>query len=462
MRVRALPRSVRGPSFAPVGAGPNFALGRAGPSCSPAGAGPSFSPVDAGQSFAPVGTGAELIRTLQAGVEADEAIRVFDNCFALDLITASDEPGTPCLGAITHHPRYGLQMIWARTTILAAGGAGVLWRETSNPPASTGDALAMAWRAGAELSDLAFEQFHPTTLYVAGGDRALISEAVRGEGAHLLDGSGERVMVGVHERAELAPRDVVSASIYNVLRRSGAPHVWLDARHVGGFAERFPWIHSRLTDFGVDPASDLIPVNPAAHYSVGGLRAGVDGTTSVPGLLAVGEASCTGLHGANRLASNSLLEALVCGRAAGRTAGEVAQRDAATSIRHVPVVSQISERRPAMIDLTDIRSSLRSVMWRSVGIVREPEHLADVCEMCDFWARYTLDKVFDDPFAWETQNLLTLGAMVARSASWRRESRGCHRREDVDGPRDEFRVHDVWVRGVGEVRTEPGGGGVPA
>ncbi len=415
-------------------------------------------------------TGRELARALEQAARETERLRIFDNCFSLDLITSSDEVGSPCLGAITHHPRYGLQMIWARATVLAAGGAGAMWRETSNPSQATADGLALAYRAGASLADLAFMQFHPTTLYVAGAERLLISEAVRGEGAYLLDSSKQRFMVDEHELAELAPRDVVAAAIHRAVSRNRSPHVWLDARHLGNFHERFPGISERLAQFGLDPARDLIPVNPAAHYMVGGVRTDLFGRTDLPGLYAVGEAASTGLHGANRLASNSLLEALVMGRRAGARAAEMHPDnplassngwDRTSGLESVQIVSNIPESTRGELDLADVRSSLRSAMWRNVGIERTEEHLADMQDMCEFWAKYTMDKVFDGPVGWETQNMLLVSALVTRSSAWRSESRGCHRRADLTEPDESFRVHDLWRRKREGVETlgvdEPAG-----
>jgi len=402
-------------------------------------------------------TGRELVRCLIDRVRRNERVRLFERCFALDLLMPTESPGSPCMGAITHHPRYGLQVIWAKATILASGGSGVLWRETTNPRVATADGLAMAFRAGASLSDMAFMQFHPTTLYLAGSSRALISEAVRGEGAHLVDRSGRRFMLDQHERGELAPRDVVSRAIVKQVARDGGSHVWLDARHVAGFSERFPSITQTLEDFGLDPASDLIPVQPAAHYMVGGVRTDACGRTDVPGLYAVGEAACSGLHGANRLASNSLLEGLVFGAIAGEAAQEMtgagpggtgANNGWGVSPARAPVTinSDIPPSDRGELDLADVLSSLRSAMWRNVGVERTGAKLRDAAEMVAFWARYSLDKVFDDPAGWETQNMLLVGALVARAALWREESRGCHARTDFPDPDDRFRAHDVWNR----------------
>lgn len=386
-------------------------------------------------------------RTLVAGKAGGPgSIRLFERCFSLDLITPSPEPGSPVLGAITHHPKYGLQMIWAETTILASGGSGLVYRESTNPRVATGDGHAMAYRAGATLADMAFMQFHPTTLYLPGAPRSLISEAVRGEGALLLDLAGNRFMPAVHAMAELAPRDIVARAIVDQIAKQGGRHVWLDARGIKGFAERFPSITAELARFDLDPAKDLIPVHPAAHYMIGGVRTDLDARTDVPGLMAVGEASCTGLHGANRLASNSLLEGLVMGEIAGRLAAEARGK---TSARRGPV-SIVSDIRPSdqgELDLSDVRSSLRSAMWRNVGIERAGSKLRDVVQMFDFWGRYTLDKIFDEPAGWETQNMLLVGWLMARSALWREESRGCHERQDFPSRREEFTCHDGWRRG---------------
>lgn len=404
-------------------------------------------------------TGKELVRCLWQRVRATPAIRVFDACFALDLLTPADAPGSPCMGAITHHHRYGLQMIWAKATILATGGAGMLWRETTNPPVATADGLAMAFRAGAQLADLAFVQFHPTALYVAGASRALISEAVRGEGATLVDRNGYRFMTSVHERAELAPRDIVSRGIIARLAETGESYVHLDARSIANFADRFPGIARLLEQFELDPATDLIPVRPAAHYMIGGVRTDLDGRTNVPGLYCAGEASCSGVNGANRLASNSLLEGLVFGERAGRICVEMRDVNNAWSVAPPPapmqIVSNIPDSDRGMLDLEDVRSSLRSAMWRNAGIERTGPRLRDATEMFDFWSRYTLDKVFDDPAGWETQNMLLAGALITRSALWREESRGCHARTDFPHSAPAFHSHDLWRRNEDEPSLQP-------
>jgi L-aspartate oxidase len=408
-------------------------------------------------------TGQELERTLVERARSIAGIRVFEKCFTLDLITPSPEIGSPVMGAITHHPRYGLQMIWAPATVLATGGGGQVFRETTNPRVASADGPAMAYRAGAVVADMAFMQFHPTTLYLPGAPRSLISEAVRGEGATLLDSAGRRFMQDVHPLGELAPRDIVSRAIVRQIARQGGQHVWLDCRHIAGVTTRFPSIAAELAKYGLDPAKDLIPVHPAAHYMIGGVRTDAHCRTSVPGLLAVGEASCSGLHGANRLASNSLLEGLVLGDVAGRTAA-AESRSPAGQGRKGPasIVSDIRPSEHGELDLADVRSSLRSAMWRNAGIERTGAKLRDAIEMFDFWGRYTLDKIFDDPGGWETQNMLLAGALMARSAEWRQESRGCHDRQDASDARPELAVHDCWRRGESGPRLEAAAAPTPS
>lgn len=397
-------------------------------------------------------TGRELAVTLARKVKETANVRLFTDCFVLDLITMEGaEP--KCLGAITHHPKHGLQVIWAQATILASGGCGQVYRESTNPSVATGDGLAMAYRAGAKLADMSFMQFHPTTLYVAGASRSLITEAVRGEGAHLIDKNGYRFMPGVHELAELAPRDIVTRAIIHQMAKTNFSHVYLDARQIGTarFAERFPGIFALLKKFDIDPGTTPIPIHPSAHYMVGGVQTDVAGRTGVQGLYACGEAACTGLHGANRLASNSLLEGLVM----GKVVGEVIKESLGGQATPMKIISDIRPSDRSELDLSDVRSSLRSVMWRHVGIERDGQQLADVMDMFDFWARYTLDKIFDDRMGWEVQNLLLVGGLMTRSAQWRRESRGTHFRLDYPQQREEYRVHDVWKRGEADPVLRP-------
>lgn len=386
-------------------------------------------------------TGHELARCLVERTRATRGIRVFDRCFAVDLLRTSGS-SRRVAGALTWHPRHGLQIVWARATVLASGGAGQVYRETTNPRVATGDGLAMAWRAGADLADLEFMQFHPTALYVAGAGRMLISEAVRGEGAHLVDRDGTRFMQGVHPMAELAPRDVVSQAIVAHLARTGGSHVFLDCRHFppGRFAGRFPGLARMLAGFDIDPATAPIPVTPAAHYTIGGVRTDLDGRTSLEGLYACGEAASNGVHGANRLASNSLLEGLVF----GRRVAEAIVRDQHPDVLPRSIVSEVTTAPHGELDLADIRSSLRSAMWRNVGIERHGDRLRDVLGMFGFWGRYGMDEVFDSPEGWEVQNLLTVGFLMTRAALERDETRGTHARADAPGEQAGPAVRYVW------------------
>ncbi len=400
-------------------------------------------------------TGREIARVLLERVRSQARIRVFEHCFAIDLITFDSR----VVGAVTFHPRHGHQMFWATTTILASGGLGRVYRETTNPPIATGDGQAMALRAGATLRDLEMVQFHPTTLYVAGAARALISEAVRGEGAILRNSAGERFMERYDPRGELAPRDVVSRAISSELKREQTPRVFLDVRHFprGRFAERFPGIHRLLADFDIDPESDLIPVRPSAHYAVGGVVTDERGQTHVAGLLAAGEVASTGLHGANRLASNSLLEGLVFGRRAGRlAASRAASHDRID--RPLPVNHLLPQSVRTELDVSDVRHSLQSMLSRNVAIERSGDRLRETIEIIEFWGRYVLDKVFDEPLAWETQNMLTASWCIAVAAATRTESRGVHFRSDfVETDDARWRCHVTLRRGDDAIQcsTEP-------
>ena len=310
-------------------------------------------------------TGKELAQTLINKVRSFETIRISENSFAIDLITEANK----CIGVLALIDGR-VHVIWARRTILASGGAGQLYRESTNPKIATADGHAMAYRAGATLGDMEMVQFHPTTLYVAGSSRALITEAVRGEGAYLIDKNGKRFMHEYHEMGELAPRDVVSRAIVEQIRKTNFTHVFLDVRHLPAekFKARFPQLTRLCEQFDIDSAKDLIPIHPATHYMIGGVDADELGKTSLPGLYAIGEASCSGLHGANRLASNSLLEGLVFGARAGVDAAEQAKREDMKfpqNLEHRIPPSQKTE-----LDIADVRNSLRSVMWRNAGIER--------------------------------------------------------------------------------------------
>lgn len=388
-------------------------------------------------------TGLELARTIERRLMQTSQIRVFDHCFLIDLLTHEDR----CVGAVTYHADYGHQLIWAKQVILASGGCGRIWRETTNPAVATGDGLAAAFRAGARMRDMEMVQFHPTTLYIAGAARTLISEAVRGEGAYLVDRTGERFMKAYHPDGELAPRDVVSRAIQDHLSKTRTNCVYLDVRHISGFAERFPFISKLCDDFQIEVRRDPIPVRPCAHYMIGGVETGLDSSTTLSGLLACGEVSCSGVHGANRLASNSLLEGLVFGRIAGETAGR-----RAGEMKNTTTVYSLKNRRPVSqrteLDLPDIRNSLLSVMWRNVGIERCEDRLKETCEILIFWDHYTLDKTFDDVDGWEMQNQLTVSRLIVMSALARKDSIGVHYRTETGDRAPQKKYHLAITRDV--------------
>jgi L-aspartate oxidase len=420
---------------------------------------------EGGHSFARIlhaygdATGKELAETLIRTVQARESIRVSENTFVIDLVTDANR----CLGVIALVGGQ-VNLIWAKQTILASGGAGQLYRESTNPKIATADGHAMAYRAGATVQDMEMVQFHPTTLYIAGASRALITEAVRGEGAFLVDRNGHRFMPDYHEAAELAPRDVVSRAIVEQIRKTHFTHVFLDVRHLPSkeFRERFPQL-ARLTDeFNLDPAKDLIPVHPAAHYMIGGVDADLLGRSSLEGLYAVGEAGCSGLHGANRLGSNSLLEGLAFGARAGTHAGQAAKGAKVQfplSLEH-----HLPQSTRTELDLVDVKSSLRSVMWRNVGVERTGDRLTETREIIAFWSRYVMDKIFNPKTlgpagataGWELQNMLTVCHLITSAAHARTESRGAHYRVDYPTRDDaHWRLHLLWRRPMETPIPEP-------
>jgi L-aspartate oxidase len=372
-------------------------------------------------------TGHEVMRAIIERARQAPNITLWDNAFTLDLLTN----GASCAGALVWRPAQGNMLLWAKQTILASGGAGMVYRETTNPPVATGDGMAAAYRAGAQLRDMEFMQFHPTVLYVAGSSRFLISEAVRGEGAYLRDKNLERFMLKEDPRAELAPRDVVAQAIVRCMERTQHPNVYLDLTHLDAalVRKRFPGIDKVCRGFGLDITTDLIPIRPGAHYMMGGVTVDEYGRTTVPGLWAAGEVTSSGLHGANRLASNSLLEGLVFGSACGRGAGEAALRISDT-FTALPNTSQFEPEAGGDLDVTDITNSLRSLMVRHMGVVRRRDGLLTAENDVAFWCRYVLGREFDSRPGWELQNMLTIARLMIDAALKREESRGVHFRSD--------------------------------
>ena len=385
-------------------------------------------------------TGEAVALCLADRARQQKSIRLLENVFVVDLLTDQGR----CIGALISQPGRELEIIWAKRVILASGGLGQMYRETTNPVGTTGDGYALAYRAGACLGDMEMIQFHPTTLYVAGASRTLISEAVRGEGAKLIDHEGLRFMPEYHPDAELAPRDVVSRAILMHMVKIGRPNVFLDVRHMGieRFRQRFPGISAVCESFDIVPGEDLIPVRPSAHYMIGGVMVNSVGRTSLEHLYACGEVAASGLHGANRLGSNSLLEGLVFGRITGEHAG-LAAKKTRSKLAPSAVSSIVAPSHKTRLDVPDVRNSLRSLMWRNVGMTRDANHLSEAIEIIEFWSHYVMDKVFDKQQGWECQNMLTVARTMAAAALARNESRGVHFRSDFPQTDDEH-----WLKRI--------------
>ncbi len=372
-------------------------------------------------------TGKEVMRAVIEWTRRLRNVQIWENTFTHDLLT---DDGA-CRGALIVDRRGMKTMVWAKQTIVCTGGAGQLFRESTNPAVATADGHASAYRAGAELRDMEFMQFHPTVLYIAGSSRSLISEAVRGEGAYLVDKNDHRFMPQYDERAELAPRDVVSQAIVDQMEKTRHPCVYLDLSHLDPqfVRNRFPGISAACAKFGIDITADKIPVRPGAHYMIGGVTIDGEGRTMLPGLWAAGEVTSSGLHGANRLASNSLLEGLVYGAHAGRAAS-LAAAEMNDTFRALPIENPPVEGPGEPLDLSDIRNSLQSLMWRAAGVRRNRERLEDALTTIDNWQRYVLVRQFDGPPGWELQNMLTVARIMVQAALAREESRGVHLRTD--------------------------------
>lgn len=385
-------------------------------------------------------TGKEIMRALIDSVRGAGWTEIWEQTYTIDLLTHEGV----CRGALMWNPYHGKTFVWAKQTVLATGGAGRLYRETTNPDIATADGHAIAYRAGAKLRDMEMMQFHPTVFYIAGSSRHLITEAVRGEGGYLVDVNGYRFMPDFDERMELAPRDIVSRAITDQMDITRHSCVYLDLTHLDAkmIANRFPNISAMCREFGLDLAKDRIPVRPGAHYMIGGLSVDLDGKTTLPGLWAAGEATSSGLHGANRLASNSLLEGLYFGSKAGQGASAAAL-EIPDNFEAPPIAS---DRPPALDDhdslnLTDLQNSLSSIMWRNAGIRRDEAGLADAASQVDFWERYVSLREFQSVEGWELQNMLLVARLMIESARARSESRGVHYRSDYPVPNAEFDGH---------------------
>ena len=379
-------------------------------------------------------TGSEFVRSLMARAAVEKRINLLPFASTEELIVRDGRCiGVRYLDPILRAPRE----VYARAVILCTGGAGQLYLHTTNPPVATGDGMAMAYFAGAEVADMEFIQFHPTALSVEGAPRFLLSEAMRGEGGILRNLQGERFMGRYDERLELAPRDIVSRSIVAEMRRTGSRHVYLDMTALDGdfLKERFPKIEETCRFYGLDIAKDMLPVSPASHYCMGGVRTDLHGRTTLPGLYAAGEVSCTGVHGANRLASNSLLEGLVFGARAGAAAAADA-RDWDREL-HSDDGEFTGEDRPSQL-ATAVKKRVKRVMWERVGILRDRSSLQRAITEFDQIAAARLSTT--------SRNFVTLALLVSKAALWREESRGGHFRTDFPEQDDAWRVHSIQKR----------------
>ncbi len=382
-------------------------------------------------------TGNEIVRTLKKTIASNPAVTVLNGHFSCDLITMKSRDGeTLCRGVLALDERTGeLKHFFADAVILATGGSGQVYRRTTNPPVSTGDGLAMALLAGAELEDMAFFQFHPTALSLAAAPSFLLSEAMRGEGGRILDAEGKPFLDRYHPDAELAPRDLVTRAIRKEIKGSRRHHVFLDMTHLNAefLRQRFPKIYATCLQYGIDITSDRIPVAPSAHYMMGGVKSDLFGRTNIPGLYAVGEVAATGVHGANRLASNSLLESLVFGARVGdvvgpdRSKSQPSFADWSETRSMSRTAKTIQSKAPEAYLL--VQKKLREMMWRRVGIIRCEDSLQKAIKRWRQWRGF-LKASPNSRLALETRNMLWAAATMIESALRRRESIGAHFRED--------------------------------
>ena len=383
-------------------------------------------------------TGREIQKTLIKLVRSKINIEIKENMFAIDLLISENK-----IDGILSWDKEEKKYVayYGKSIIISSGGCGQVYKNTSNPEVTTGDGIAMAYRAGAEISDMEFVQFHPTTLYNPNGQSFLISESVRGEGAILRNSSGERFMTSYHKMADLAPRDVVARAILNEIKKGSKPFVWLDATSLGAdyIEKRFPTIFNTVLEYGFDMRKEWIPVVPAAHYLMGGIKTDSFGRTDLENLYACGEVACTGVHGANRLASNSLLEGLVF---ANRVFESIKSSELLNRYE-VKDVKNVKPYKKSSLNLGSIQETLKDKMTNYTGLIRNKDDLKKLI----VWIKKNLRRISNEEYfneeLWKTKNMLTVGFLITKAALLRNESRGAHFRSDYPKQLDEWKYAHI-------------------
>jgi len=372
-------------------------------------------------------TGAEIERSLSEKVIKENKIKIKENILVIDILAEHNT----CYGLLALDSNTNEIIAYlARATILASGGAGQLFSNTTNPDVATGDGIAMAYRGGAKVTDLEFIQFHPTALYHQGSPKFLISEAVRGEGAILKNINGESFMHSYHPLAELAPRDIVARAITDQMKKTKSDYVYLDATKIKDkFPQRFPTIYKNCLNLDIDPEKEYIPVAPAAHYTMGGIKTDTWGQTNLTNLYACGECTSTGVHGANRLASNSLLEGLVFGNRITQKIKENVIYSSMNKLEEPKLSYHAHQKRYKEYNTIELKKELQKIMWNKVGIIRNSSGLKKALQKINQW-EFIFKSELKTAEDFELVNLITLANLVASSALQREESRGAHYRKD--------------------------------